>query len=161
MATESMAYMKIVEAGVPKEKLGLLAVPLTPLNLLLPFAISRMLDGNSPFKYFRLTISFKLLSILVMALWVYVTPLFKDEETGEFQNSYYLISLIIQGLNSIIMYATFIPVMIFFAQISDKNFGGTYLTFLNTIYNLSRNWVSTGALYLANFLSVKVFIKLG
>ena len=104
MATESMAYMKIVEAGVPKEKLGLLAVPLTPLNLLLPFAISRMLDGNSPFKYFRLTISFKLLSILVMALWVYVTPLFKDEETGEFQNSYYLISLIIQGLNSIIMY---------------------------------------------------------
>jgi hypothetical protein len=26
---------------------------------------------------------------------------------------------------------------------------------------LSRNWVSTGALYLANFLSVEVFIKLG
>ena len=41
----------------------------------------------------------------------------------------------------------------FFSHISDKNIGGTYLTFLNTITNLSRNWIGTGSLYLANFLS--------
>jgi len=41
----------------------------------------------------------------------------------------------------------------FFSQISDKNIGGTYLTLLNTITNLARNWIGTGSLYLANFLS--------
>lgn len=151
-----MAFMKIVEAGVPKEKLGLLAVPLSPLNLLLPLAISRALNGISPFKYIKLTIASRSLVMLVMASWVYVTPFFKDQETGEFSNSYFLIMLGIQSLHSVVLYASFIPMMFFFSQISDKNFGGTYMTFLNTIANLSRNWVNTGALYLANFLSVKV-----
>ena len=54
--TESMSFLKTVEAGVPKEKLGILAIPLSPLQIVLPFFISRTLDGKSPFKYFSIAI---------------------------------------------------------------------------------------------------------
>jgi PAT family acetyl-CoA transporter-like MFS transporter 1 len=47
-----MSYLKLIEAGVPKETLGLLAVPLAPLQIILPFIISRMLSGKEPFKYY-------------------------------------------------------------------------------------------------------------
>lgn len=154
LATESMSFMKIVEQGVPKEKIGLLAVPLSPLQILIPFAISRLLNGNSPFKYFKYAVMFRLTMVLVNAGWVYVTPQFKFEN-NEFSFAYFFVTMILQALHSISIYGSYIPVMFFFSQISDKNFGGTYLTFLNTVSNLSRNWVNTGSLYLANFLSSK------
>ena len=47
-----MSYLKLIEAGVAKETLGLLAVPLAPLQIILPFIISRMLSGKEPFKYY-------------------------------------------------------------------------------------------------------------
>ena len=51
-----MSYLKLIEAGVSKETLGLLAVPLAPLQIILPFFISRLLsDGLSPFKYYTLS----------------------------------------------------------------------------------------------------------
>jgi PAT family acetyl-CoA transporter-like MFS transporter 1 len=51
-ATESMSYLKLIEVGVSKETLGLLAVPLAPLQILLPFIISRKLNSSDPFKYY-------------------------------------------------------------------------------------------------------------
>jgi hypothetical protein len=55
-ATESMSFLKFVEAGVPKEKLGLLAVPLSPLQVLLPLLISRYLNGKNPFQFFKISV---------------------------------------------------------------------------------------------------------
>ncbi len=45
--------------------------------------------------------------------------------------------------------------MFFFTQISDKNVGATYMTFLNTVANLSRSFTNTATLYIANFLTFK------
>ena len=149
-----MAFLKLVELGVPKEKMGLLAVPLSPLNMLLPFIISRLLNGNSPFKYLKSAILFRLIIIAVTACFVYLTPIF-ILDNKEFPFSFYAVILIIEAFHSVAVYSSFMPVTFFFSQISDKNFGGTYLTFLNTISNLARNWVGTGSLYLANYLSTK------
>ena len=40
-ATESMIVLKLIEYGVPREKLSLLAVPLAPLQIILPLLISK------------------------------------------------------------------------------------------------------------------------
>jgi len=152
LATESMGFLKLVEAGVPKENLGLLAVPIGPLQLLLPFAISRLLNGKNPFKYYRMTFGSRLILIMIFAFWVYVTPKFKTND-GQFSFSFYIICLLIEAFHSVFIYFSYIPMAFFFSQISDKNIGATYLTFLNTIQNLSRNFIGTGSLYLANCLS--------
>lgn len=46
-ATDSVMGLKLVEAGVPKEQLGLLAVPLIPLQIALPLVISKYTTGES------------------------------------------------------------------------------------------------------------------
>ena len=96
----------------------------------------------------------RLIAIVLCALWVYAAPYFKSE-TNEFSYTFYFICLLLEAFHSVTIYSSYIPVMYFFSQISDKNFGGTYLTFLNTVSNLARSFTSTGTLYMANFLSYK------
>jgi PAT family acetyl-CoA transporter-like MFS transporter 1 len=54
-----MSYLKLIESGVPKEKLGLLAVPLTPLQLILPFLLSRYTNGATPFNLYIKSIPYR------------------------------------------------------------------------------------------------------
>lgn len=130
-----MSFLKLIEAGVPKEKLGLLAIPLTPLQILLPFMISKALRNDDPFRFYAKTYSVRLAMVLLYAIWVFITPLFKNQDQT-YSMSYFLMCVLIQALHSITMYAMHLPMMFFFTKISDKNIGATYLTFLNTISNL-------------------------
>ena len=79
-----MVYLKLVEAGIPKEKMGLLTIPLTPLQFILPFFIGKMLKNQSSFKYMTHAILFRSLITGWFAFWVYVTPWFKNTETNQF-----------------------------------------------------------------------------
>lgn len=47
----------------------------------------------------------------------------------------------------------FVSVMGFFARISDPIIGGTYMTLLNTVYNLGGNWPNTLVLSLVDDLT--------
>lgn len=49
----------------------------------------------------------------------------------------------------------FIALIAFFSRISDPRFGGTYVTFLNTVTNLGVAWTSTVALGFIDLLTVK------
>jgi PAT family acetyl-CoA transporter-like MFS transporter 1 len=51
-ATESMIGLKLIEYGVPREKLSLLAVPLSPLHVILPLFISKYSNGPEPLTLF-------------------------------------------------------------------------------------------------------------
>jgi len=48
-----------VEAGVPKEQLALLAVPMVPLQILLPVIISRYTAGPRPLDVFYKAFPFR------------------------------------------------------------------------------------------------------
>lgn len=149
-----MAYLKMIENGVPKEKLGLLAVPLTPLQIILPLLLSRYTNGIRPLDLYIKAIPFRLLMNIVGAVWIYFTPSFKDSN-NDYPLYYYLLCLLINSVQSIFTYSMFVSQMAFFSRVSDKKIGGTYMTFLNTITNMGGNWPSTTALYMANFLTVK------
>lgn len=49
----------------------------------------------------------------------------------------------------------FVALIAFFARISDSRFGGTYITFLNTITNLGTAWTSTVAFGMIDVLTFK------
>lgn len=153
-AADSLSYLKLIEAGVPKEKLGLLAVPLAPLQVILPLVISKYTNGPKPFNFYIKAIPFRLFMGLVVAGWVYITPLFKDEN-NEYPLYYYVVCMLINMVHTIFTYTMFVSQMAFYAQISDKSIGGTYMTFLNTLSNLGGIWPQTLALYLVNSLTFK------
>ncbi len=51
-ATDAVTGLKLVEAGVPKDRLAMLAIPMTPLQILLPFIISKYTAGPKPMNIF-------------------------------------------------------------------------------------------------------------
>ncbi|KRT82887.1 hypothetical protein AMK59_4132 [Oryctes borbonicus] len=154
-ATDSVMTLKLVEAGIPKEKLGLMAVPLIPLQIALPLVISKYTTGPRPMDLFVKAIPFRLLFGFVAAFLVWVTPTIVPDALAGLPFMYYALLLICYALHQICVYCMFVSIMAFFARISDPKVGGTYMTLLNTLSNLGGNWPATVALWLVDPLTWK------
>lgn len=89
-ATDSVTGLKLIENGVPKDKLAMLSVPMIPLQILLPLVISHYIAGPKPMDIFLRAMPPRLLVGLVMAWAVYVTPTFQLED-GQFPYYYYIL----------------------------------------------------------------------
>uniref|UniRef100_A0A096LV88 Acetyl-coenzyme A transporter 1 n=1 Tax=Poecilia formosa TaxID=48698 RepID=A0A096LV88_POEFO len=152
-AADAVTGLKLVEAGVPKEQLALLAVPMVPLQILLPVIISRYTAGPRPLDVFYKAFPFRLLIGLEYALLVWWTPHVKQE--GGFPLYYYAIILLSYALHQVALYSMYVACMAFHAKVSDPLIGGTYMTLLNTVTNLGGNWPSTVALWMVDPLTSK------
>ncbi len=86
---------------------------------------------------------------VVCAVWVYLTPFFKDSN-NEYPFYYYVICVLINAVHSVFVYTIFVAQVSFFAKVSDKKIGGTYMTFLNTMSNLGKK----AALFAFNLLKI-------
>ncbi|XP_071841441.1 acetyl-coenzyme A transporter 1-like isoform X2 [Apostichopus japonicus] len=153
-ATDSVTGLKLIEAGVPKEQLALLAVPLVPLQILLPWFISKYTVGPTPLNVFLKAMPFRLLMGLAFASIVWITPMFQTE-AGTYPYYYYIILIVNYAIHQITLYSMYVAIMAFNAKISDPKMGGTYMTLLNTVTNLGGNWPSTVALWFVDGLSWK------
>lgn len=152
-AADAVTGLKLVEAGVPKEQLALLAVPMVPLQILLPVVISKYTAGPRPLDVFYKAFPFRLLIGLGYALLVWWTPSVKQE--GGFPVYYYAIVLLSYALHQVALYSMYVACMAFHAKVSDPLIGGTYMTLLNTVTNLGGNWPSTVALWMVDPLTYK------
>nr|CAG4643146.1 EOG090X04K8 [Ilyocryptus agilis] len=153
-ASDALSGLKLIEKGVPKAQLALLAVPLVPLQIVLPLFISRYTAGPRPMQVFLNAIPYRLLFVFVYAALVWITPRFQSED-GQFPAYYYLMVVIIFAVHQVTVYSMFVAVMAFFAKVSDPAVGGTYMTLLNTVCNLGGNWPSTLALWSVDSLTWK------
>ncbi|XP_067851442.1 acetyl-coenzyme A transporter 1 [Heptranchias perlo] len=152
-AADEVTGLKLVQLGVPKEQLALLAVPMVPLQILLPFVISKYTAGRKPLNVFYWAMPFRLVMGLIFALLVYWTSMMKHGT--EFPVYYYGVLLFSYALHQVAVYSMYVAVMSFNAKISDPSIGGTYMTLLNTVSNLAGNWPATLALWLVDPLTVK------
>ncbi|KAM7159653.1 acetyl-coenzyme A transporter 1 [Macrochelys suwanniensis] len=152
-AADAVTGLKLVEEGVPKEHLALLAVPIVPLQILLPLIISKYTAGPQPLNTFYKAMPFRLLIGLEFALLVWWTP--KVQHEGGFPIYYYIVVLLSYALHQITLYSMYVAIMAFNAKVSDPLIGGTYMTLLNTVSNLGGNWPATVALWLVDPLTVK------
>ena len=96
-AADSASSLKLIEAGVPKDKLAMLAIPMMPLQIILPWIISRYTAGPRPMDVFLKAIPARLVLCLVMAAVVYITPTFKLED-GSFPIHYYGLLIFVYGV---------------------------------------------------------------
>ncbi|XP_029699948.1 acetyl-coenzyme A transporter 1 isoform X1 [Takifugu rubripes] len=152
-AADAVTGLKLVEAGVPKETLALLAVPLVPLQILLPLVISKYTAGPRPLDVFHKAFPFRLLMGLEYALLVWWTPSVRQE--GGFPLYYYVTILLSYSVHQVALYSMYVACMAFHAKVSDPLIGGTYMTLLNTVTNLGGNWPSTVALWVVDPLTLK------
>ena len=58
-AADAITGLKLMEAGVPKEQLALLAVPLVPLQIILPWFISKYTAGSRPLNIYLKAIPYR------------------------------------------------------------------------------------------------------
>jgi PAT family acetyl-CoA transporter-like MFS transporter 1 len=153
-AADSVTGLKLVEAGVPKDRLALLAIPLTPLQIVLPFIIAKYTAGPNAMDFYVKVIPIRLLFGFVFAAIVWLTPTFKLVD-GSFPFYYYASIVFIYAFHQITVYTMYVAAMAFSARIADPAVGGTYMTLLNTVSNLGGNWPSTLALWLVDPLTTK------
>nr|CAI5869779.1 unnamed protein product [Callosobruchus analis] len=73
-STDSVMPLKLVEAGIPKEKLGLIAIPLIPIQMVMPLIISKYTTGPKPLDVYLKAIPYRLLLGVGAAFLVWITP---------------------------------------------------------------------------------------
>lgn len=135
-ATESLNFLKLIEKGVSKEKLSLLQIPLTPLNIVWPLIISKWTNVPHPMTLFFNMIPFRLAFGLLIMIFIYYTPMFQDPTTGDYPLTYFLMCLVLFCIFAFMESTMFMSQLSFNAKISDEIIGGTYMTFLTTLGNL-------------------------
>ncbi|PBC27881.1 Acetyl-coenzyme A transporter [Apis cerana cerana] len=138
-ACDAVTGLKLVEAGIPKEKFALMAVPMIPLQILLPLAISKYTVGPRPMDVYIRAMPYRLAFGLVAAFLVWLTPYVV---TGGQVPAYYFILLIsLYMIHQIFTSSMFVASMAFFAKISDPAVGG--------------NWPATAALWFVDPLTFR------
>ncbi|XP_003744966.1 acetyl-coenzyme A transporter 1 [Galendromus occidentalis] len=143
--------LKLIEAGVQKENLALLSIPMVPLQIALPFFISRHVAGDRPLDVFIKAYPLRLVFGLILAAVVQWTHSF----LGYFPLYYYVVIVAIYACHQVLVNACFVSLMAFFARISDPSMGGTYMTLLNTLSNFGGNWPMTFSMWLLDFMSTR------
>ncbi|KAK6618383.1 hypothetical protein RUM44_002835 [Polyplax serrata] len=152
-ACDVVTGLKLVEAGIPKEKMALLAVPLVPLQVALPFFLSRYLTGQNPMNVFLTAYPYRLGCGILFSIFVAVTPYFVVNH--ELPVIYCIIFLVIYCFHQVTSNSMFVAQMAFFAKVSDPAIGGTYMTLLNTLANIGGTWPQALALWFVELLTFK------
>jgi len=130
----------LIEAGVPKEKLGLVNAPFQIIQIFTPVVLSKLVDVNKPLDLFLKIYPIRLLVTILLAVWVYYTPLFKDAH-GDYPFSYFILYIILNGICSFVFSTMALAKTSFFTRISDKSIGGTYMTLCNTVANIGMPFI--------------------
>ncbi|ENN71246.1 hypothetical protein HUJ04_007692 [Dendroctonus ponderosae] len=154
-ATDNVMTLKLVESGIPKEKLGLVAIPLIPVQIVLPVFIAKYTAGPKPLDIFLMAIPYRLFFGVLAAALVWVTPKLAPDAATLMPASYVILLVVCYALHQVCVYSMYVSIMAFFAKISDSSVGGTYMTLLNTVTNLGGNWPALLALYFVDPLTWK------
>lgn len=94
-ACDAITTLKLVDYGIPKDKIALLAIPLVPVQILLPFIISKYTTGPKPMNFYIRAFPFRVLLAVVIAVFVYATPFMIDEKLHEIPSYYYVLIVLI------------------------------------------------------------------
>lgn len=73
-AADAMTNLKLVEYGIPRDKIALLTVPMLPFNIILPIVLSKYTTGPFPLNVYIRAFPFRLVMTTAIVCFVYVTP---------------------------------------------------------------------------------------
>eukprot|EP00440_Ansanella_granifera_P073256 gb/GFBE01079491.1/.p1 GENE.gb/GFBE01079491.1/~~gb/GFBE01079491.1/.p1 ORF type:complete len:438 (+),score=102.59 gb/GFBE01079491.1/:1-1314(+) len=144
-----MASGRLQDAGFPKESLANIKLFITPLEICLPWLLSRFTAGPRPLDVVILSYLPRAALTLLTGLFAYAVGTIPGPSPSQGVYAGVFALTILQG---IVSNAMFVSHMAFFAKISDPAIGGTYMTFLNTVHNIGNMWASTFCLKAADWI---------
>lgn len=153
-ASNSLTNLKMIEAGITKEAIALLRIPLVPLQVIVQIVVSKYTAGPKPLNVYIRALIFRIIFDLTSAGIVAIIPYFTDAN-GEISFTLYGILIVNNIIHAGFMDCMFVAQMAFFARVSDPLIGGTYMTLLNTIMNLGYAWTASLVLWLVDILTWK------
>jgi len=156
-AAEDIANLKLIEFGVPGEKIAALSLPMIPVKFIVTFFITKFIVGPKPIMIYLGAYPFRLLMCLALTALVYITPIVKLAD-GEFPGYYFPLVIAVFALHRATLYAQFLSLIAFMARISDPAVGGTYMTLLMTLINLGGMWCSSFVLWFVDQVTVKICV---
>lgn len=95
--------LKLVEAGVPKERLGLMAIPLIPLQVALPLIIAKYTTGPRPLDIYVKAFPYRLAFGFVAAFLVWITPHFVGDALQGLPFLYVAFLIICYALHQVLL----------------------------------------------------------
>eukprot|EP00455_Lapot_gusevi_P041790 TRINITY_DN4888_c0_g1_i2.p1 TRINITY_DN4888_c0_g1~~TRINITY_DN4888_c0_g1_i2.p1 ORF type:complete len:219 (-),score=35.63 TRINITY_DN4888_c0_g1_i2:29-685(-) len=149
-ASDNVTVLKLIEKGLPKENMGLMALVSFPFEIIFPFLIGKWMSEGSRLQPWLVAFPLRVLLSTLSAFVVYSFPGAANLSTG-----FYLVLLTMQLSYEFVQNMMFVSICGYFIQISDTRIGGTYMTFLNTISNLGGTWPKFVALSLVDYMTVK------
>ena len=95
------------------------------------------------------------LPVLTLSLKVYMTPMVKMAD-GSFPSYFYALLTCLYVVHKVVgWFFTHLAMIAFNNRISDPLVGGTYITLLNTFYNLGRTLPKSFSLWLLDQITAK------
>lgn len=73
--SDSIAILKLIDHGVPKDKIAMLSVPIFPLQIFVPLLVRRYTAGNYPMSFLLSAYKFRLVMVVIYSVLVFITPL--------------------------------------------------------------------------------------
>jgi hypothetical protein len=132
-----LGMIKVMEAGVPKDWLGLVAIGALPVAVAGSLLVTRLVEHGREFSsvYLRAYVYTLAASVAAIAALHRLTTSPHDDLLFWFC-AYGGIGLFASLLSS----AIFSTTSTFFARIADERIGGTYMTVLNSVSNFGGTW---------------------
>nr|VZI42809.1 unnamed protein product [Spirometra erinaceieuropaei] len=160
-APETLFPLKLIDAGLSREKLALMTTLVYPVELLTPILVSKWSNGPRPIGTILLAAIPRALLGLLLIPFVYHIPDFRSTHAASkdgpppFSTTFYASILVILGLRSLFSNTMCVSHMAYNARVSDPTVGATYMTLLNTLSSLSFRVNETLALYFMDFLTIR------
>ncbi|RWS05599.1 acetyl-coenzyme A transporter 1-like protein [Dinothrombium tinctorium] len=151
---ENVTGLKMIQFGMKRENLALLAMPINFLNIFLPFIIVNKAKHN-PIKIYYLAGVLKLAAGCGFVAITYWTQTLHITD-GNFPIHYYVTVFFVFLVYDLIRFAMGMAIWAFKTKIADPKIGATYMTLLTTLNTIGSRWTGTLSVWLIDILSFTV-----
>jgi PAT family acetyl-CoA transporter-like MFS transporter 1 len=88
-SVEVITNLKLIDYGIPKDKIALFNIPSFAVQLLLPILVTKYTAGNSPMAFWIKAFPCRLIASVAIAAFVYATPMMFKGKFHDIPMSYY------------------------------------------------------------------------
>lgn len=131
---DMITNLKLVDYGIPRDKIALFNIPSFIVQLALPIMVSKYTAGPYPMNFYFKAFPYRLILSVVIAAFVYATPKMLEGTIHDIPTYYYAAIMVIIFFYQIALRAMYTADMSFFARVADPLVGGTYMTLMNISY---------------------------
>ena len=134
--SEGLLALKFQENGAHKETLALLSMLTVPLQIFLPWMVSKVIGKSSPLKAILRVYPVRLIAGLGGPVLLYFAPPNLNNSSDMQVVIFFAVSLVYSLFQAVLSQAMFVAQMDYFSRVSDPSMGGSYMTVLNSLSNI-------------------------